>query len=61
MSDLTIRLSAEELAWIKHAARLKHETVATYVKLAINNRLCSAGVDAVLLRISERAERKGQP
>jgi hypothetical protein len=47
---LVIRASAEELAWVRHAARLRHLSMAEYVKRAINAALCQQGVDAVLFR-----------
>jgi uncharacterized protein (DUF1778 family) len=51
----TIRLQAtvEEHDWLKHAARLRHISVAEYIRRALNVSLRREGVDAVLFRESD--------
>jgi len=46
---ITLRLDAEEYEQVAFAADLNGLTVREYVVRAINQRLCSQGVDAVLL------------
>jgi uncharacterized protein (DUF1778 family) len=53
MPRLILRVSADELDWVKHAASLKSQTLAEYVKRAINASLRREGVDAVLFRQSD--------
>lgn len=47
---LILRVTKEEADYVKHAASLSHESVALYVRKAINERLQRHGVNAVLLR-----------
>jgi uncharacterized protein (DUF1778 family) len=47
---LVVAVSPDEIDWLKHAAKLSHESVAEYTRKAINARLVKQGVDAVLLR-----------
>jgi hypothetical protein len=46
---ITIPVTAEEFEWVAHAASLNGISVREYVVRAINQRLVSQGVDAVLL------------
>lgn len=48
--QIAIAVDAEEYRWVKHAASLRHVSLAEYVKQAINASLRKEGVDAVLLR-----------
>lgn len=48
--SITIPMKAHELNWMIHAAKLEHLTPREYVVQAINQRLQSQGVDAVLLK-----------
>lgn len=50
---LNLKLSAEELDWVEHAARLRHIPTEEYVRRAINLSLRKEGVDAVLLEESD--------
>ncbi len=56
MARLGVRVSAEELDWVQHAASLRALSLSEYVREAINARLRREGVDAVLLR--ERTEER---
>jgi predicted HicB family RNase H-like nuclease len=47
---LIIRVNDTELSWVQHAAKLRHMSLAEYVRQAINASLRKEGVDAVLLR-----------
>lgn len=47
---LTIPVTADELAWVRHAAGLRRLSLAEYVRRAINQSLLREGVDAVLLQ-----------
>lgn len=49
---LTIPISGDELAWVRHAAGLRRLSLAEYVRRAINLSLSREGVDAVLLKES---------
>lgn len=51
-SRLIVRVSKDELDYVKHAAALRHLSMAEYVKRAINAQLRREGVDAVLFRES---------
>lgn len=42
--------------WLRHAAHLKHMSLAEYVRRAINAQLRREGVDAVLLKESTDAD-----
>jgi len=53
---LSIPISAEELDWVEHAARLRHLPVVEYVRRAINLSLRKEGVDALLLAQSDDDE-----
>jgi uncharacterized protein (DUF1778 family) len=50
---LVVRVSAEELDWLKHAAKLRHRSVSEYVKRALNAQLRREGVDAVLFKLRD--------
>ena len=52
-ATLNLKLSAEELDWVEHAARLRHIPTEEYVRRAINLSLRKEGVDAVLLEESD--------
>ena len=59
MADrIIIRCSDEEADWLKHAAKLRRQTVSRYVKTAINESLIDQGVDAVLFNIERRSAPK---
>lgn len=47
---VTVPMSGDEFDWLIHAAKLEGVTPREYVVRAINQRLCSQGVDAVLLK-----------
>lgn len=51
-----VRLTDEELDWLKHASGLRGLTVNEYVRRAINMSMRKEGVDAVLMK--ERPSRK---
>lgn len=55
-TTLSIGCSQDELEWLRHAARLRHQTVPEYVKDAINARLIRDGVDAVLFLVPRRLQ-----
>lgn len=50
---LLIRASREELEQLRLAAKLRHLSVAEYVKRALNTQMRKEGVDAVLFRQSD--------
>ena len=50
---LKVWMTDEEFEWVKHAANLRHVSLAEYVKRAINASLRREGVDAVLFRERE--------
>jgi len=50
LRHLRVPMTAEELDWVRHAAKLRHVSTVEYVRQAINTRLRHEGVDAVLLR-----------
>lgn len=52
---LILRVTRNELDWVKRAARLRHLSLAEYVKRAINASLQREGVDAVLFTEREPA------
>lgn len=53
MSRLILRVTKDELDWVKHAAALREMSLAEYVRRAINASLLKEGVDAVLFRTSD--------
>ena len=50
---IVIRASADENRQIRLSARLRHQSVAEYVKRALNASLRHQGIDAVLFRERE--------
>jgi len=48
--SITLPMKVHELNWLIHAAKLERVTPRDYVVRAINQRLMSQGVDAVLLQ-----------
>lgn len=51
--QIDLRMTADELAWVRHAAGLVHLTPREYIRRAINDRLRREGVDALLLQQSD--------
>jgi uncharacterized protein (DUF1778 family) len=52
---LNVRFSGEEIDYLKHAASLNRQSVAEFVRKAINTELRKRGVDAVLMREKDDA------
>lgn len=51
---LIVRVSEVELDYVKHAASLRGQTEAAFVREAVNEKLRHMGVDAVLLDENRR-------
>jgi len=48
-----VRGTKEEIAQIRHAAKLSHVSAAEFIRRAVNKRLQQMGVDAVLFKEKE--------
>lgn len=52
-SSISVRGTKEEIAQIRHAAKLSHVSAAEFIRRAVNKRLQQMGVDAVLFKEKE--------